>query len=183
MIYRKETYFFCQTSLSVCCQRPLQKRSGVLSCLSSVLRTYQEFTSGYVNVETILYFFYKITNRRKRKCSEKLLVYYVNKDLNSPENRHDPISFALLNNYCLSNAALVVVETTEIDDLCKKNNGVYKQSLMKKLTYKDLIFLPEYSSVHAFSVQPFFVHFYLHAVVTCCIMQVPMFFKQSPHDD
>ena len=34
-------------------------------------------------------------NRRKRNCSEKL-VAYINKDLNSPENCHDPIAFTFL---------------------------------------------------------------------------------------
>ena len=42
-------------------------RSGVVSSLSSVLPTSQVFTSGYVNTETILHFFYKITNERGRK--------------------------------------------------------------------------------------------------------------------
>ena len=42
-------------------------RSGVVSSLSSVLPTSQVFTSGYVNTETILHFFYKITNERGTK--------------------------------------------------------------------------------------------------------------------
>ena len=42
-------------------------RSGVVSSLSSVLPTSHMFTSGYVNTETILYFFYKITNERGTK--------------------------------------------------------------------------------------------------------------------
>ena len=42
-------------------------QSGVVSSLSSVLPTYQVFTSGYVNTETILHFFYKITNERGTK--------------------------------------------------------------------------------------------------------------------
>ena len=42
-------------------------QSGVVSSLSSVLPTSQVFTSGYVNMETILYFFYKITNERGTK--------------------------------------------------------------------------------------------------------------------
>ena len=42
-------------------------RSGVVSSLSSVLPTSQVFTSGYVNTETILHFFYKITNKRGTK--------------------------------------------------------------------------------------------------------------------
>ena len=41
--------------------------SGVVSSLSSVLPTSQVFTSGYVNTETILNFFYKITNERGMK--------------------------------------------------------------------------------------------------------------------
>ena len=61
-----------------------------------LLQTSQVFTSGYLNTETILYFFYKTTNRRIRKCFEILLVYYIDKDLNSPENLHDPIGFARL---------------------------------------------------------------------------------------
>ena len=43
------------------------KQSGVVSSLSSVLPTSQVFTSGYVNTETILHFFYKITNERGTK--------------------------------------------------------------------------------------------------------------------
>ena len=42
-------------------------QSGVASSLSSVLPTSQVFTSGYVNTETILHFFYKITNERGTK--------------------------------------------------------------------------------------------------------------------
>ena len=42
-------------------------RSGVVSSLSSVLPTSQVFTSGYVNMETILHFFYKMTNERGTK--------------------------------------------------------------------------------------------------------------------
>ena len=42
-------------------------RSGVVSSSSSVLSTSQVFTSGYVNTETILHFFYKITNERGTK--------------------------------------------------------------------------------------------------------------------
>ena len=41
--------------------------SGVVSSLSSILPTSQVFTSGYVNMETILHFFYKITNERGTK--------------------------------------------------------------------------------------------------------------------
>ena len=36
----------------------------MVSSLSRVLLTSQVFTSGYVNTETILHFFYKITNER-----------------------------------------------------------------------------------------------------------------------
>ena len=42
-------------------------QSGVISSLSRVLPTSQVFTSGYVNTETILHFFYKITNERGMK--------------------------------------------------------------------------------------------------------------------
>ena len=42
-------------------------QSGVVSSLSSVLPTSQVFTSGYVNMETILHFFYKITYERGTK--------------------------------------------------------------------------------------------------------------------
>ena len=42
-------------------------RSRVVSSLLSVLPTSQVFTSGYVNTETILHFFYKITNERGMK--------------------------------------------------------------------------------------------------------------------
>ena len=64
-------------------------RSGVVSSLSSVLPTSQVFTSGYVNTETILHFFYKITNERGTKtvftyahvkwfyCQSEL-AYYLN---------------------------------------------------------------------------------------------------------
>ena len=39
----------------------------VVSSLSRVLPTSRVFTSGYVNTETILHFFYKITNERGTK--------------------------------------------------------------------------------------------------------------------
>ena len=42
-------------------------QSGVVSSLLSVLPTSQVFTSGYVNTETILHFFYKITIERGTK--------------------------------------------------------------------------------------------------------------------
>ena len=42
-------------------------QSGVVSSLSSVLPTSLVFTSGYVNTETILHFFFKITNERGTK--------------------------------------------------------------------------------------------------------------------
>ena len=42
-------------------------QSRVVSSLSSVLPTSQMFTSGYVNMETILHFFDKITNERGTK--------------------------------------------------------------------------------------------------------------------
>ena len=42
-------------------------QSGVVSSLPSVLQISQVFTSGYVNTETILHFFYKITNERGMK--------------------------------------------------------------------------------------------------------------------
>ena len=61
----------------------------------------------------------------------KLLVYYVDKDVNSPENRHDPIAFVLLKLLLEQCRALVVILTTEIDDLCK--NRVHKKSSMKKM--------------------------------------------------
>ena len=41
-----------------------------LHSLMSVLPTSQVFTSGYVNTETILHFFYKITNERASSCNE-----------------------------------------------------------------------------------------------------------------
>ena len=41
--------------------------SGVVSSLLSALPTSQVFTSGYVNTESILHFFYKITNERGTK--------------------------------------------------------------------------------------------------------------------
>ena len=43
---------------------------GVVSSSLSVLPTSQVFTSGYVNMETILHFFYKITNERASSCNE-----------------------------------------------------------------------------------------------------------------
>ena len=42
-------------------------QSGVVSSLSSVFQTSQVFTSSYVNMETILHFFYKITYERGMK--------------------------------------------------------------------------------------------------------------------
>ena len=42
-------------------------RSGAVTSLLSVLPTSQVFTSGYVNMETFLYFFYKIANERGTK--------------------------------------------------------------------------------------------------------------------
>ena len=49
-------------------------RSGVVSSLSSVLPASQVFTSGYVNTETILHFFSKITNKGERKpCLHTLM--------------------------------------------------------------------------------------------------------------
>ena len=64
-------------------------QSGVVSSLSSVLQTSQVFTSGYVNTETILHFFYKITNERRTKTvftyahvkwfyGQSECVYYLN---------------------------------------------------------------------------------------------------------
>ena len=64
-------------------------QSGVVSSLSSVLQTSQVFTSGYVNMETILHFFYKITNERGTKTvftyahvkwfhGQSERVYYLN---------------------------------------------------------------------------------------------------------
>ena len=64
-------------------------QSGVVSSLSSVLQTSQVFTSGYVNMETILHFFYKITNERGTKTvftyahvkwfhAQSARVYYLN---------------------------------------------------------------------------------------------------------
>ena len=58
-------------------------QSGVVSSLSSVLQTSQVFTSGYVNMETILHFFYKITNERGTKtvftyiCSCKMVSWPI----------------------------------------------------------------------------------------------------------
>ena len=42
-------------------------QSGAVTSLLSVLPTSQVFTSGYVNTETFLYFFYKIANERGTK--------------------------------------------------------------------------------------------------------------------
>ena len=69
-------------------------RSGVVSSLSSVLPTSQVFTSGYVNTETILHFFYKITNERGTKTvftyahvkwfyGQSERVYYLNYFINT----------------------------------------------------------------------------------------------------
>ena len=68
-------------------------RSGVVSSLSSVLPTSQVFTSGYVNTETILHFFYKITDERGTKTvftyahvkwfyDQSERVYYSNYSIN-----------------------------------------------------------------------------------------------------
>ena len=64
-------------------------QSRVVSSLLSVLPTSQVFTSGYVNMETILHFFYKITNERGTKTmftyadakwfyGQSECVYYLN---------------------------------------------------------------------------------------------------------
>ena len=69
-------------------------RSGVVSSLSSVLPTSQVFTSGYVNTETILHFFYKITYERGTKTiftythikwfyGQSEHAYYLNYFINS----------------------------------------------------------------------------------------------------
>ena len=69
-------------------------RSGVVSSLLSVLPTSQVFTSGYVNTETILHFFYKITNERGTKTvftyahvkwfyGQSERVYYLNYFINN----------------------------------------------------------------------------------------------------
>ena len=56
-------------------------QSGVVSGLSSVLPTSQVFTSGYVNTETILHFFYKITNKGNENrvyiCSYKMVLWPI----------------------------------------------------------------------------------------------------------
>ena len=54
--------------------------------LSSVLPTSQVFTSGYVNTETILHFFYKITNERGTKHSAKILFIKMIKITILPES-------------------------------------------------------------------------------------------------
>ena len=67
-------------------------RSGVVSSLSSVLPTSQVFTSGYVNTETILNFFYEITNDRGTKTVftyahvKWFYVYYLNYFINAKYN-------------------------------------------------------------------------------------------------
>ena len=61
-------------------------RSGVVSSLSSVLPTSQVFTSGYVNTETILHFFYKISNERGTKHSAKLVFIKLIKITILPES-------------------------------------------------------------------------------------------------
>ena len=48
-------------------QKIIEVQLYMVSSLSSVLPTSQVFTSGYVNTETILHFFYKITNERGTK--------------------------------------------------------------------------------------------------------------------
>ena len=47
--------------------RKPRREAEWFSSLSNVLPTSQVFTSGYVNTETILHFFYKITNERGTK--------------------------------------------------------------------------------------------------------------------
>ena len=70
-------------------------RSGVVSSLSSVLPTSQVFTSGYVNTETILHFFYKITNERGTKHSAKLVFIKLIKitilPKSPPSNQNCPL--------------------------------------------------------------------------------------------
>ena len=68
-------------------------QNGVVSSLSSVLPTSQVFTSGYVDMETILHFFYKTTNERGTKTvftyahvkwfyGQSEHVYYLNYFIN-----------------------------------------------------------------------------------------------------
>ena len=77
----------------------------MVSSLSSVLPTSQVFTSGYVNMETILHFFYKITNERGTKTvftyahvkwfyGQSERTYYLNYFINV---------FVWFSNVCLKN--------------------------------------------------------------------------------
>ena len=92
----------------------------MLSSLSSVLPSSQVFTSGYVNAETILYFFYKISNREEKENVPKTLKFITLIMIWILPKIVTIQLHLFFKNYNLSNAALVV-ETTEIDDLCKNN--------------------------------------------------------------
>ena len=75
-------------------------RSRVVSSLLSVLPTSQVFTSGYVNMETILHFFYKITNERGTKTmftythvkwfyGQSKCTHYLNNFIKNNRQRHN----------------------------------------------------------------------------------------------
>ena len=80
--------------------------------VSSVLPTSQVFTSGYVNTETILHFFYKITNERGTKTvfiyarvkwfyGQSERAYYLNYfiKLISQDYYSPLLTFSLLSNF------------------------------------------------------------------------------------
>ena len=69
----------------------------VVSSLSSVLPTSQMFTSGYVNTETILHFFYKIANERGTKT---VFTYAHVKWFYGQSKRAYYLNYFIINNVC-----------------------------------------------------------------------------------
>ena len=107
----------------------------MVSSLSSVLPTSQLFTSGYVNTETILHFFYEITNERassynegkRRACcccsfgfsaKNYYLNYFINEFHLSFYNGHSEfIFFPLKVRILLEAGALVECPSTTSEDV------------------------------------------------------------------
>ena len=79
-------------------------RSGVVSSLSRVLPTSQVLTSGYVNTETILHFFYIITNERGTKT---LFTYSHVKWFYGQSERAYYLNYLLKRNINSQNCSLI----------------------------------------------------------------------------
>ena len=84
-------------------------QSGEVSSLLSVLPTSQVFTSGYVNMETILHFFYKITNERRTKT---VFTYTHVKWFYNQSER------AYYLNYFISMSCLICILIAEVVRFC-----------------------------------------------------------------